>query len=113
MGQQVRLLVPNRRKQNRQKLESRKETGYTVVRRKDMPIYEYHCPECDAKFEELRPLNQADQPIECPQCHHTARRKMSTFACFTAGPGGVPKTIAGTGGSCSGCSSGSCNTCAS
>jgi putative FmdB family regulatory protein len=79
-----------------------------------MPIYEYHCPECDAKFEELRPLSQADQPVECPQCHQPARRKMSTFACFTTSASGIPKAVAGTsGGSCSGCNSGNCGTCAS
>jgi putative FmdB family regulatory protein len=78
-----------------------------------MPIYEYLCPECDAKFEELRPLSRAGQPAECPRCHRPAPRKMSTFACFSASTGGVPKSIAGTGGSCSGCSSGSCATCAS
>jgi putative FmdB family regulatory protein len=78
-----------------------------------MPIYEYLCPECDSKFEELRPLSQAERPAECPRCHRPARRKMSTFACFSTTAGGVSKTIAGTGGSCSSCSSGNCSTCAS
>ncbi len=79
-----------------------------------MPIYEYVCSECNAKFEQLRPLSQSDQTADCPQCHKPARRKMSTFACFSANPGGVPKTIPGTGGSsCSSCSSGDCSTCAS
>ena len=79
-----------------------------------MPIYEYFCSECDTKFEQLRPLSQSDQPADCPKCHQSARRKMSTFACFSASLGGVPKTIPGTGGSpCSSCSSGNCSTCAS
>ena len=79
-----------------------------------MPIYEYLCPECDSKFEQLRPLSQSDKPGECPRCHKPARRKMSTFACFSAGTSGAPTRITGTGGSsCSGCSSGSCGTCAS
>ncbi len=78
-----------------------------------MPIYEYICSECDTRFEQMRPLSQSDKAAECPRCHKPARRKMSTFACFSTTAGGVPKTIAGTGGSCSGCSSGDCSTCAS
>lgn len=79
-----------------------------------MPIYEYHCNGCNSTFEQLRPLSQASEPAECPKCHQPARRKMSTFACYSATLGGVPKPVAGTtGGSCSSCSSGSCSTCAS
>ena len=79
-----------------------------------MPIYEYICSECDSKFEQMRPLSQSDKAADCPRCHKPARRKMSTFACFSATRGGVSKTIAGTGGhSCSSCSSGNCSTCAS
>jgi putative FmdB family regulatory protein len=79
-----------------------------------MPIYEYLCPECDSSFEEMRPLSQCDKPAECPRCHKPARRKMSTFACFSTTVSGVPTRVPGTGGSaCSGCSSGNCSTCAS
>jgi len=78
-----------------------------------MPIYEYICSECDSKFEQLRPLSQYGQAADCPKCHKPARRKMSTFACFSASAGGMPRTVPGTGGSCSGCSSGNCSTCAS
>ena len=79
-----------------------------------MPIYEYICSECNTKFEQLRPLSQSDQLADCPQCHKPARRKMSTFAAFSASLGGVPKTVPGAGGSsCSSCSSGDCSTCAS
>jgi putative FmdB family regulatory protein len=79
-----------------------------------MPIYEYVCAECDNKFEQLRPLSQSDKPAECPRCHKPARRKMSTFACFSTTSSGVPTRVAGTGSSaCSSCTSGNCNTCAS
>jgi len=79
-----------------------------------MPIYEYVCAECNTKFEQLRPLSKSDQPADCPKCHKPTQRKMSTFACFSATPGGVPKTIPGTAGSsCSSCTSGNCSTCAS
>lgn len=79
-----------------------------------MPIYEYLCPECDTKFEKMRPLSQSDQPAECPSCKKPARRKMSVFSAFSASLGGVPKTVPGAGSSsCSSCSSGSCSACAS
>ena len=79
-----------------------------------MPIYEYLCSECDSKFEQLRPLSQADKTAECPRCHKPARRKMSTFACFSVGGSGAPTRVAGTGGSsCASCGSGNCSTCAS
>ena len=54
-----------------------------------MPIYEYICSECDAKFEQLRPLSQSAKAVDCPRCHKPARRKMSTFACFSATSGSV------------------------
>lgn len=78
-----------------------------------MPIYEYVCPRCHNRFEQLLPLSQADQEGDCPQCHHPARRKMSTFACFSSNAGANTR-IAGTGGSsCSSCGSGNCSSCAS
>ena len=78
-----------------------------------MPIYEYTCPDCGSTFELLRPLSQADQDAACPSCHKPARRKMSTFACFSTSESGVPTRVAGTGSSCSSCSSDSCSTCGS
>jgi len=79
-----------------------------------MPIYEYVCPECDSKFEKLRPLSQADQDAECPGCGKPSHRKLSTFACYSMSSSGIANRIAGTGGnSCSSCSSGNCSSCAS
>ena len=79
-----------------------------------MPIYEYVCSECNSKFEQMRPLSQSGQMADCPKCHKPARRKMSTFAVFSATLGGVPKTVPGAGkSSCSSCRSDNCSTCAS
>lgn len=33
-----------------------------------MPIYEYRCRECGAKFEKLRRISEAEKPAECPKC---------------------------------------------
>ena len=76
-----------------------------------MPIYEYVCSDCGLKFELLRSFSQADEGVSCPHCHNSAKRKMSTFACFSTNESGVPARVAGTGSSCNSCGSSSCSTC--
>ncbi len=77
-----------------------------------MPIYEYCCPECETKFDLLRPFSQADAPAVCPKCHHEGgRRLVSAFASFSKDSSGSTTPISGGGGGCSGCSGGSCATC--
>ena len=73
-----------------------------------MPIYEYYCEDCQKKFEALRSMSKADDPIECEYCEglHTTR-KLSLFAAHSGG-----KAIAGAGGAaCGTCAGGSCATC--
>lgn len=72
-----------------------------------MPLYEYCCLECDERFEARRAMSAADLPIACPKCgnEHT-KRAISLFAAI--GSNGV---IAGSGGSCGSCTSGSCAGC--
>ena len=56
-----------------------------------MPLYEYHCRECDKTFEMLRRMKDADLDLECPDCRSTkVERQLSTFAtggCTTSGSG--------------------------
>lgn len=33
-----------------------------------MPIYEYHCKQCGAKFDKLVKLSTRASDIECPKC---------------------------------------------
>ena len=75
-----------------------------------MPLYEYVCQECEAKFDALRAWSAADKSIACPKCGlENARRAISLFSAI--GSNGV---IAGNGGSCGSCQpSGSCATCGS
>lgn len=75
-----------------------------------MPIYEYVCPGCELKFEKLRPLSQSDAGVSCPRCQETARRVLSTFACFSKGDDGMTSSVGG-GSSCSSCGASSCTTC--
>ncbi len=45
-----------------------------------MPLYEYYCTRCAAKFELLRPMSRADEPATCPKGHGAAARMLSVFA---------------------------------
>jgi len=42
-----------------------------------MPMYEYQCPECDSRFELLRPAREASLDQPCPACDADSRRVMS------------------------------------
>lgn len=45
-----------------------------------MPIYEYHCTECDTTFEKRRTFGQADDPISCLRCESPqVERLLSSF----------------------------------
>ena len=75
-----------------------------------MPLYEYYCSDCKAKFELLVNHQHADDVV-CTKCHgEKVRRLLSTFA--FSGKGGEmfgydDFDSSADGGSC-GCDSGSC-----
>lgn len=72
-----------------------------------MPIYEFKCPECGRRVEELCGLGEKGSRLLCPDCGHAGlKRVFSTFA--TGGRGGGEGA---SGGGCSGCSSHNCSTC--
>ena len=50
-----------------------------------MPLYEYVCPDCESKFEELRPLSRMDDPANCPQGHPAGRRVLSDVRDYDEG----------------------------
>ncbi len=64
-----------------------------------MPMYEYYCPACQAKFDKLRPMNAAESGVQCPAGHSGARRLVSVFA--MGGRSAEPAPAAG-GGCCGG-----------
>jgi len=75
-----------------------------------MPIYEYVCPSCDTRFEELRPVTRMDHAANCPKGHRSGRRVLSTFAALTRDAEGAVSSVAdgGYGGGCDG----GCTNCA-
>ena len=83
---------------------------YNHLGKREMPIYEYSCPDCGDKFELLRSFSQVDEVALCPACNSEARRLVSAFASFSKDSGGVTTSIGG-GHSCDTCSSSSCATC--
>jgi putative FmdB family regulatory protein len=55
-----------------------------------MPLYEFHCSECQSTFEELVRVSAPAEDVTCPKCgSHQVRRKVSTFASKTSGGSNV------------------------
>ena len=69
-----------------------------------MPIFEYHCMECDKGFEMIV---LGDQEVFCPLCSgKNVTKLLSIFNHKSKGEVSSSK-----GSSCSSCSATSCNTC--
>lgn len=75
-----------------------------------MPIYEYFCPDCKCRFEQLRPVSRADEAANCPCCKKAVKRVPSKFASFAKTSDGGSAPIGGAS-SCGTCGSGGCSTC--
>jgi len=74
-----------------------------------MPLYEYVCPDCEVKFEELRPLSRMDDPANCRQGHRAGRRVLSVFAAMTRDAMGDAVPVGGGGGCAGGCTNCACS----
>jgi putative FmdB family regulatory protein len=75
-----------------------------------MPIYEYICPDCNTKFELMRPISRSSEAADCPVCKHKANRALSRFVCRSGSEYGTTAPIGG-GGGCAGCAGGNCSSC--
>ena len=75
-----------------------------------MPIYEYHCNECNHNFEYL--VFGQDAPEKCPSCDGKQFiRLMSACGFVSKGSGGETVSASAGASSCSGCSATSCASC--
>jgi putative FmdB family regulatory protein len=73
-----------------------------------MPLYEYLCKDCGARFDVLRSFKDADKTISCKSCHsQQTERAISVF--FAKGNDGALAGSSSTG--CAGCGGGSCASC--
>ncbi len=71
-----------------------------------MPLYEYVCPKCESRFEQLRPASRMDETASCPSGHAGGKRVLSTFAALSKDSSGEASAI---GGACGGCGGGCTN----
>lgn len=49
-----------------------------------MPLYEYHCSDCESDFERIVFASDKD-PVECPHCSATNTERL--LSVFSANPG--------------------------
>jgi putative FmdB family regulatory protein len=74
-----------------------------------MPIYEYHCEDCDQDFE---CLVIGDESPECSCCNgKNISRLMSACGFVSKGSGGETVSKAAGASACSGCAGTSCSSC--
>jgi len=75
-----------------------------------MPIYEYHCNECNNNFEYL--VLGKQNPEECPACSSKKINRLISACSFKSkGEGGEIVKSSAADSSCSGCAATSCSTC--
>ncbi len=67
-----------------------------------MPLYEYFCRACNAKFELLRSMSRSEEPASCPKGHVGAARTLSVFAAVGRGTGTAPDDAPSSGCGCGG-----------
>jgi putative FmdB family regulatory protein len=71
-----------------------------------MPIYEYHCADCDRSFESF--VRPGGQETQCPACHGgNIARELSVFAA-ARGSSDAASPMSGGGGTGGGCCGGGC-----
>ena len=74
-----------------------------------MPIYEFHCNQCNREFEYL--ILGSDKPV-CPKCKSkNVCKLMSACGFVSKGGGGETVRKSASASACSGCTSGSCASC--
>ncbi|MCX5994030.1 MAG: zinc ribbon domain-containing protein [Chloroflexi bacterium] len=78
-----------------------------------MPIYEYICPRCHIRFEQLLPLSRSGEDTDCPACKSRCGRAISKFVSRASSDMSMLDHVpsGGGGSSCGGCTSSNCSTC--
>lgn len=74
-----------------------------------MPLYEYLCTTCQARFEWLQRVGEGASAVRCPECGAAGvERRLSTFATVASGGGEAEAFGCGrpqcAGGTCAGAS---------
>ncbi|MGE5553143.1 MAG: FmdB family zinc ribbon protein [Betaproteobacteria bacterium] len=71
-----------------------------------MPFYEFRCPKCGFRFEEL--CTAGNRP-PCPKCGAAEVERL--FSAFATKSGGEFRSSGKGSGGCAGCGGGSCASC--
>jgi putative FmdB family regulatory protein len=78
-----------------------------------MPIFEFHCDNCDKTFEKL--VFGGDPDVECPVCGQKDVKKLMSACAFKVDHHGFMSTPASpaskSSSSCGGCTSTNCSSC--
>lgn len=77
-----------------------------------MPIFEFHCDNCDKTFEKL--VFGGDPEVECPNCGQKSVKKLMSACAFKVDHGFMStpaSSSAKSSSACSGCAATSCSTC--
>lgn len=64
-----------------------------------MPIYEFQCQECGARFETIVPASSGGKPVKCRNCGSRKIKKQISAASFRVSGGSIP--LARGSGGCS------------
>jgi putative FmdB family regulatory protein len=67
-----------------------------------MPLYEYECPSCGARFDRLTEAAAADA-VACPACGHARARRLISVIAGVTGRAEAPAPVCGQG-ACEACS---------
>lgn len=71
-----------------------------------MPLYEYACKSCDAKFDQLVRASDRDAKVECPECGSVKTARALSLISVGGESKGAPSTdtpICGRCGEMGGC----------
>ncbi|HYA02259.1 MAG TPA: zinc ribbon domain-containing protein [Syntrophobacteria bacterium] len=76
-----------------------------------MPIYEYHCADCDRQFETL--VFRTSDPVTCPGCGTAQVQRVLSVCAFKSGgdKGAASSRMGSSAKSCSGCAAANCSSC--
>ena len=77
-----------------------------------MPVYEYTCPDCAARFDLRRRMSQRDMSTQCPKCQGVnAARRISMPMVFSHTGNGEVQMVGGSGSACGSCVASTCAGC--
>jgi putative FmdB family regulatory protein len=65
-----------------------------------MPVYEYYCSKCNTKFDALRGMKEADEPIRCATCESPRTARVLSVFFAAKSDGGASQPLGGMGGGC-------------